>query len=392
MPRRLTRKRPRPSREPLLTGVGESGLLHRLATLLPGKPRWVLAGAGADDAAVVDVGAGELWLLSCDVQCEGTHFERRWLDAYALGRRAAAVNLSDIAAMGGAARLALVSLLLPPRLPASFFDGVMRGLADRFRAAGTTIVGGNIARSECLAVDVTVAGRVRREDLLRRSGARPGDLVAVTGSPGDSAAGLAHLQRGAGRRGALVQRFLAPEPRLQAGAALAALGATAAIDVSDGISTDVLHLCDASGVDVEMHWEALPVSAALARAGRNLRTDPRHWVLHGGESYELLCTLPAARFESVRRGRLALPGFPLHAIGTILPPGSGRWLVRAGERLPLVPASFEHFAAAKAVPSRRPARDWRADVAPADSRRPRRPQRRQRAHPRRRPRPRPRRS
>ena len=333
----------------------------------------MLAGAGADDAAVVDVGGRALWLLTCDVQCEGTHFERRWMNAYTLGRRAAAVNLSDIAAMGGEPRLALVSLLLPPRLPLSFFDDVMRGLADRFRAAGASIVGGNLARSECLAIDVTVAGRVRPARLLRRSGAHPGDCLAVTGSPGDSAAGFALLQRGAGRRDALLQRFLTPDPRLQAGAALAGLGATAAIDVSDGISTDVLHLCEASGVDVEIHWEKLPVSPALARAGKQLRTDPRLWVLHGGEAYELLCTLPPQRFKSAQRRRL--PGFPLHAIGVVLPPGSGRWLVRAGERLPLVPASFEHFAAAKgAAPHRAPG--WRARAAASEQRRPRPPRRR----------------
>ena len=346
MPRRLTRIRPAPHPAPLLTRIGERGLIQRLGSLLPKAPPWVIAGAGADDTAIVDVGADALWLFTCDVQCEGTHFDRRWIDAAALGRRAAAVNLSDIAAMGGTPRVALVSLLLPPRLPVHDFDDLMRGLAAGFAAAGTPIVGGNLARADRLAIDVTVAGRVQRHRVVRRRGARAGDLVLVSGSPGDSAAGLALLQAGAGRRGSLPQRFLVPTARLHAGRFLAGAGVTAMIDVSDGISTDVLHLCDASGVDVEIDWRKLPVTPALDRAGRRLRRDPRDWVLHGGEAYELLCTLPAARLATLRRRAAErLPGLPFWVIGRILPRGSGRWLARDGERQPLRQRAFEHFAA-----------------------------------------------
>jgi thiamine-monophosphate kinase len=216
-------------------------------------------------------------------------------------------------------------------LPVRFFDDLMRGLATRFAAAGTAIVGGNLARAELLAIDVTLAGRVQRDRVVHRRGAGPGDLLLVTGSPGDSAAGLALLQHGAARRGLLPQRFLAPEPRLQAGRFLAGAGVTAMIDVSDGISTDVQHLCDASGVDVEIHWDSL-------------QREPRDWVLHGGEAYELLCTMPAALAAALQRPPTRrLPGFPLHAIGRILPPGSGRWLLRDGKREPLRRRAFEHF-------------------------------------------------
>lgn len=346
MRHRLTRIRPGPHPQRLLTRIGESGLLQRLRALLPDPPRWVLAGAGADDAAIVDAGAGALWLFTCDVQYEGTHFDRRWIDAYTLGRRAAAVNLSDIAAMGGEPRLALVSLLLPPHLPVRFFDDLMRGLAARCRESGTTIVGGNLARAERLAIDVTLAGRVRRHRVVRRRGARPGDLLVVTGAPGDSAAGLALLRRGAAPRAPLPRRFLDPEPRLRAGRFLADAGVTAMIDVSDGISTDVQHLCDASAVGVEIHWDKLPVTAQLARAGRQLRRDPRQWVLHGGEAYELLCTIAPARARKLlQHWAPRRSGVALHVIGRMLPPRSGRWLVRGGRRHPLRRQGFAHFAA-----------------------------------------------
>ncbi len=351
MRRRVQRFRPDPRQGLVLTHVGESGLIQRLTTLLPKAPANVLVGAGLDDTAVVDVGTSDLWLLTCDVQCEGTHFEREWIDAHTLGRRAAAVNLSDIAAMGGEPHFALVSLLLPPGLPVRFFDDVMRGLAARFHAARTVIVGGNIARARRdIAIDVCLVGRVARRQLVRRSGARPGDRILITGSPGDSAAGLALLRHDPERGGALRRRFLEPEPRLAAGRALALGGASAMIDVSDGLSTDLLRLCDASGVDVEIHADRLPISAALSRAATRLGEDPLRWVLHGGEAYELLCALPPARLAGARQRRLqARAGVPLHDIGCVLAPGAGRWLVHDGRRLPLEPESFEHFPRPKAA-------------------------------------------
>ncbi len=325
--------------------MGESGLLARLRTLLPRDPDWVRAGAGADDAAVLDLGSRELWLLTCDVQAEGTHFERGWIDAYSLGRRAAAVNLSDIAAMGGTPRAALVSLLLPSSLPVRFFDAVMRGLAAHLGEFGATIVGGNLSRSSRrIVIDVALAGTVARQRVMRRNGARPGDRILVTGWPGESAAGLALLrQRHEARRGVLQRRFLDPMPRLQAGQALARWGATALIDVSEGLVADLEHLCDASGVDAEIEVERLPVSAALRRAALRLQVDPLAWVLHGGEAYELLCTAPARKLESTGRRLRARLQLPLHEIGRILPAGAGRRLVGAGKLRPLAARSFRHY-------------------------------------------------
>lgn len=345
-PRRRLRQGPGSRSRALrsLAQVGEAGLVRRLQSLLPRDPAWVLAGAGADDTAILDFGGDALWLFTCDVQGEDTHFRRDWIDAKTLGRRAAAVNLSDIASMGGAPRAALVSLLMPQKTPVRVFDDVMRGIAERMQEFGAVVVGGNMARSSRkIAVDVSLLGSARRDAVIRRSGARPGDRLIVTGWPGENAAGLALLLAGASRRGVLPRLFLDPEPRVLAGQFLAASGASAMIDVSDGLVTDLLHLCDASDVDVEIHAEKLPLSSRLMRAGKRLGVEPWNWVLQGGEAYELLATLPDARWkkQALRlRERLTVP---LHDIGVVLPRGAGRWFVQAGRRSPLISQGFRHF-------------------------------------------------
>ena len=133
--------------QPLLSSIGEMALLGRLGSLLPREPRWVRVGRGADDAAVLDLGGDTLALLTCDVQLEGRHFRRDWLDAYQIGRRAASVNLSDIAAMGGEPQAALVSLMLPGSFPVRDFNALMRGVGDRLFEYGAAVVGGNLAQS-----------------------------------------------------------------------------------------------------------------------------------------------------------------------------------------------------------------------------------------------------
>jgi thiamine-monophosphate kinase len=209
---------------------------------------------------------------------------------------------------------------------------------------GAVVVGGNLARSSRkIIIDVSLLGAAPRGQVIRRQGARPGDRLVVTGWPGENAAGLALLQAGASRRGLLPRLFLDPEPRVLEGELLAAAGATAMIDVSDGLVTDLLHLCDASGVDVEIHAESLPVSSRLLRASQRLHAAPQAWVLQGGEAYELLCALPAERWKKQApqlRERLAVP---LHEIGVFRPPGSGRWLVDGDQRIPLVAEGFQHF-------------------------------------------------
>jgi thiamine-monophosphate kinase len=324
-----------------LADLGETRLIERLGSLLPREPGWVLVGRGEDDTAVLEGPGRHLTLLTCDVQEEGRHFERSWIDPRTLGRRAAAVNLSDIAAMGGEPRVALASLMLPADLEVRWFDGIMRGLGERLAAYGAALVGGNLSQTaQRLAIDITLLGRVTRRRLTRRRGARPGDRILVTGWPGESAAGLALLQARTSR-GKLQRRHLDPEPRVRAGQALAAGGVTAMIDISDGIATDLCHLCDASGVDAEVDLSSVPVSAVMRRAATRLGADAHAWILDGGEAYELLCTAPPRRAARLRR---ALGDLPLTDIGVVLPARSGRWLLHDTDRHPLRAGGYEHFA------------------------------------------------
>jgi thiamine-monophosphate kinase len=327
-----------------ISELGEHALIERLGALLPGEPRWVPVGRGEDDCAAVDLGGSQWTLVTCDAQVEGTHFRREWIDPLTLGRRAATVNLSDIAAMGGEPRAAVVSMLLPRSLQLAYYDAVMRGLGARLAEFGAALVGGNLARStRHITIDVTLLGRVRPGRCIRRSGARPGDRVLVTGSPGESCAGLLRLRHGARRRDRLVRRFLDPEPRVQAGRILASGGVTAMIDVSDGVAADLANLCRASGAGAVLRRAQLPVSPALQRAAKQLGRPVWDLVLAGGEDYELLCTAPARRVAPLQRRLRQRLNLTLHDIGEILPAAAGLHLEFADQRQPLESRGFEHF-------------------------------------------------
>lgn len=351
-----------------LEELGERALVERLGRLLPADPRWVRVGSGADDTAVLQMDGRQLTLASCDIQVEDLHFRRDWVTPQVLGRRAASVSLSDIAAMGGEARAALASLQLPGQLEVRWFDGIVRGLGERLAAHGAQLVGGNLARSSRgIVVDVTVLGCAPARRIVQRAGARAGDRILTTGWPGESAAGLALLGAGwrprssAGGQRAVggrlrartgvrlraadvrhaVRRHLDPTPRLREGRALAAAGVTAMIDISDGLLTDLHRLCAASRVGAEIDADRLPVSAVLARLADALGVQAEGWVLRGGEDYELLCSAPPRRVARLQE-RLAALGMPLHDVGRVLPQ-PGLWLRSAGRRRRVTSGGFDHF-------------------------------------------------
>lgn len=283
---------------------GEFGLIARLTEGIESRPD-VALGVG-DDAALLDTGAESLLVATVDAQVAGRHFVLGIATPEEVGHKSLAVNLSDVAAMGGEPLWALVSLLLPPDIDPAILDRVyagMRGLARRF---GVAVVGGNVAAtSGPLTLDVTLLGRVARERALTRSGGRPGDLVFVTGKLGAAAAGVLALvaepraERVAPEILERVRRALAaPEPRVATGRALAASGAvTAMLDVSDGLAGDLRHLCARSGVGAVIDAAAVPVSPDAAAVCRAYAKDAVHLALTGGEDYELLFTAPADRRE-----------------------------------------------------------------------------------------------
>ena len=335
-------------------GRSEFDLIARLRRIAAtAQPRLVI-GIG-DDAALVRERTGQTLAITADMLVEEIDFRRQWTTARDLGHKALAVSLSDIAAMGARPRWALISLGVPQEIwRTDFLDDFYRGWFALARASGVALIGGDISRTpERIVIDSVVLGETRRA--IMRSGARPGDLLFVTGALGGAAAGLHLLMTNgveeahenasfrprrtsrADRR--LIRRHLRPEPRLAWGNYLTEKKlATAMIDLSDGLSSDLAHLCRESGVGAIINAEAIPIDPLIAKS--SLRgEDPLRLALDGGEDFELLFTV---RPRDVRRLPRELDGVRAVCIGEVTA-RRRLVLVRDGRTLPLRPGGFVHF-------------------------------------------------
>jgi thiamine-monophosphate kinase len=321
-----------PSRRDTVT---EQGLIRELRRLFADGPG-VRLGIG-DDCAVLEPAPGRALLATTDLLIEDVHFRRRNATPGDIGWKALAVNLSDIASMGGRPRWAVMALACPDTVTADEvleFAAAMRELAF---SHGVAIVGGDTSASPAgWVVNVTLLGEAVASPKLR-SGARPGDLLAVTGALGRSAAGLALLEAFPDERGDLVSAHLRPAARVREGQALGTVaGVTAMIDLSDGLATDLGHIAEESGVGARVDLARLPVDAATREAGRRLGVDPVAWATSGGEDYELLVTVaPDARRDAERAA-------PLTVIGEITAAGPVQFVSADGQPA-AVAAGFEHF-------------------------------------------------
>lgn len=251
----------------------------------------MLLGPG-DDAAVVQAPDGRV-VATTDLLVEGRHFRRDWSPAYDIGRKAAAQNLADVAALGAVPTALLIGFAAPGELPVEWADGLAQGLRDECERTGASVTGGDVARSDTVIVAVTALGDLQGRRPVRRGGARPGDVVAVAGRLGWAAAGYAVLSRGFRSPRVLVEAHRRPDPPYTAGPAAADLGATAMCDVSDGLVADLGHVAASSAVRIEIDSGALAVPDPFVDVANALGADPLTWVLSGGDDHALVATFPA---------------------------------------------------------------------------------------------------
>ena len=298
-----------------LEELGEFGLIERIAARLSPQAG-VKIGIG-DDAAAIEPAKGLVTLITTDMLLEGVHFDLALSGPVTLGRKSLAVNLSDIAAMGGIPRHFLLSLAIPEYVSVEFLDAFIDGILEIGGDFGVTLIGGDTCSSRTgLVISVTVMGEQLPDLIVRRSGARPGDLICVTGTLGDAALGLALLKAGI-RDGAAITRHHDPLPRVREGIKLAeARLPSAMIDISDGLLADLGHILDLSGVGGRLYLEKLPLSGYYLEKQPLFEEDPFFLPLSGGEEYELLFTIPPDKMVAVESVLMAT-GTPTAVIGEI---------------------------------------------------------------------------
>jgi thiamine-monophosphate kinase len=330
-------------RDPIARSITEDELIASIAQTLGAPPRTLRVGIG-DDAAAWKTSPHHLSLLTTDMLVDGVHFRLRDTSPEALGHKALAENLSDIAAMGGWPTVAVIALGLPREVDEAWVRGFYRGLAALANSARCAIAGGDIVRTPALTLGITVAGEVRRTHLRTRSGARAGDIAAITGPLGRGAAGLHVVLERSSSFEELRQAYLEPQPRLREGRYLGSCRAVRALmDLSDGLSTDAHRMARASNVDVALDAAALAPIKAVDEAARALRVDAMDLVLNGGDDYELLAAIEPRAFKHVAAGFAKRFKRPLIAIGRF-ERGDGRvWIERLGKREPLAAAGYDHL-------------------------------------------------
>jgi thiamine-monophosphate kinase len=349
-----------------ISDIGEFGLIDRIDKGCVNDPSAVAQGIG-DDAAVLTVAPGRKLLVCSDMLVEDVHFIRGVAPWTHVGYKAVAVNLSDIAAMGGEPKNCVVSIALPPWATVDSVDGIYEGMKHLLAKHGVNLVGGDTVEASLFAIDVTMLGEADEEEIKYRNGARPGDVIMVTGDLGASAAGL-HLLKSEldlkawnadstprieepvdpeDHRTAVLRAHFLPVPRMKESQILARLGTglvTAMIDVSDGLASEVGHICDESGTGAWIDSTRVPISESCRAVAGEARVDPLKWTLFGGDDYELLFTVSRGCVGDVEAAFEAVGLSKVTAIGEVTEASLGRWIVMPdGERMELAPGGYAHF-------------------------------------------------
>lgn len=331
--------------------IAERAVIRSIRRKTP-SAEGVAVGIG-DDCAVLEPTTGHRLLATTDLLLEDVHFRRRYAEPADIGWKSVAVNLSDVAAMGGRPRWALVALACPAETTLEEVEAFYEGARDLAARHAVAIVGGDTTASPAgWLVNVTLLGEARTP--LLRSGARVDDVIAVTGPLGRSAAGLAVLERPSAPEGltavalaALTSAHLRPVPRVAEGRWLGeAGGVTAMIDLSDGLATDLAHVAEESDVRCRVDIERIPLDDAARDAARALGADALAWATSGGEDYELLLTCEPGAFPRLAEGLRRATGTSLRAIGVVTGHGAGVTFVDARGQEVSAAAGFEHFVTA----------------------------------------------
>jgi thiamine-monophosphate kinase len=331
-----------------ISDLGEFGLIRDIQRLSLRKSSSALIGIG-DDAAALKVSSSKTLLVTTDMLLEEIHFDLSFTDFHSLGWKSAAANLSDIAAMGGVPRYCLTSLGIPDRISVEQIRDFYRGFHSLMKTHKTVLVGGDTCHSaKGMVINVTVLGEVDKKNLLSRTGAKSGDRVFVTGTLGGAAAGLEILKKrvkgqrrmanGAAAR-TLIAKHLRPVPRVAAGRVIArSRCASAMIDISDGLSSDLAHICEQSGVGAEVHSDRIPISPALRALSKGLTMPALFYALSGGEDYELLFTVPPRKIKLLKSLRM-----PITEIGSVKRGKSLILVEDTGMKNTLQATGYDHF-------------------------------------------------
>ncbi|MDF2500460.1 MAG: thiamine-monophosphate kinase [Anaerosporomusa subterranea] len=325
-----------------LKTLGEFGLIDLIKQGTIVEPNGLELGIG-DDAAAFWPAPGRLQLLTADMLVETVHFDLKWISPWQLGYKSLAVNISDIAAMGGRPRQAAVSLSLPQTSSVEFVVELYEGMKSIGREYGVNIIGGDTVSSPGpIVINVTLSGDVVPERMIRRSGACPGDLVLVTGCLGDSAAGLAWLlaENPVEQTPHLISAHLTPKPQVSLGQAAAAAGATAMDDVSDGLASEANEIANASQVGIIIYADKIPLSSELQCFASRNGQDCLDYALYGGEDYQLLFTMPPQAAQ--RFLQLEIAG-SCRVIGEVCSERQVTLIANDGSKVAIKPKGYNHF-------------------------------------------------
>jgi len=327
-----------------LSEIGEFDLIKAIEALAAGGARGegVVKGIG-DDAAIIRSAPGKVILVTTDLLLEGAHFQLVFTDPHRLGRKALAINLSDIAACGGRPTAFVISVAMPPETDVAFVKVLYEGILEQARQFNCSLVGGDTSKGRALMISLTLLGEAEEERVVYRSGAKHGDRIFVTGTVGDAALGLEQLKRGE-QGGQCIERHLDPIPRVKAGEEIARQGlASAMIDISDGLAADLGHILEASGRGAQVQLPQIPFSKEYLKTIEQYYSDRYGLVLTGGEDYELLFTSPPEKEEAVVRLAQAL-GTPITMIGEIVEASKGLKVVgEDGKEYPIEQKGHDHF-------------------------------------------------